>query len=68
MQVTIHGLLVLPSFVLCYVKYRNVYVHESDCNRIGHVVRKVHVCACLTQFSCFVSSCSRVQIFGDVSN
>jgi hypothetical protein len=64
MQVTICGLLVLLSFVLCYFKYRKLYVHVSDYNRIGHVVREVYLCVCVAQFSPFVCLFSRVQIFG----
>lgn len=60
-QVTIHGLLVLLSFVLCYIKYRNIYVHESECNRTDHV-RKVRVCLCV--WHSFVSSCSRFRYLG----
>jgi hypothetical protein len=52
MQVTICGLLVLLPFVLCYIKYRNVYVHVSDCNRTGHVVREVHLCVCVCVCVC----------------
>ena len=65
MQVTICGLLFLLSFVLCYFKYRNVYVRVSDCNRIGHVVREVHLCVwhslallflCLAEFK-YLGTC-----------
>jgi hypothetical protein len=66
MQVTICGLLVLLSFVLGHFKYRNVYVHVSDSNRICHVVREVqflYVCVCVRVR---VRACVRVCVGGGV--
>jgi len=45
MQVTIHGLLVLPSLVLVTLS-TETFVCVSDCNRICHVVRELQLCVC----------------------